>query len=136
MKLVPVAEHPEAAEICYRLMAEAKSHEVISHDAMPTMEEHVEFMEYEAPRRYAGWYLIELAEGPVGWVYATKRDEIGIRLFEKYQGIGIGPAAIDKLRELHPTARFANVNPANQASISMFEALGFRHIQNTYRLDT
>ena len=37
----------------------------------------------------------------------------------------------------HPRKRFlANVNPRNKKSIAMFEAMGFRHLQNTYELNS
>ncbi len=39
----------------------------------------------------------------------------------------------EKLMEAHPRKKYlANINPANERSIHMFEKLGFKHIQNTY----
>ncbi len=43
--------------------------------------------------------------------------------------------AVLELIRLHGPRRYlANINPRNDASIAMFQGLGFTHIQNTYEL--
>ena len=39
-----------------------------------------------------------------------------------------------KLTDAQSGKTFANINPANVASIALFTGLGARHIQNTYEL--
>ncbi|KKN77981.1 hypothetical protein LCGC14_0355460 [marine sediment metagenome] len=129
--------------ITYRLLEERTAEQSISHRTMPTWEEHQAFV---TSWPYAAWYLVEAwvrcipedrmcprTPTIVGAVYLTKADEIGVFIFKAYQGNNYGSRAVLKLMEAHPRDRYlANINPANERSVNMFEGLGFRHIQNTY----
>ena len=119
--------------ILYGLLEERPVSANISHQEMPTWEEHKRFIK---SRPYTAWYLIMDGEEALGSIYLSQQDEIGVFLFKKHQGNGYAKMAIKMLTEEHPRKRYlANINPENKESISMFERLGFIHIQNTYALD-
>lgn len=121
----------------YNLLAEREAHESISHNKMPSWEEHLAFVG-RVP--YKGWYVIvdiDVSHTDVlGSIYITYANEIGIGVFKKHRRAGIATDAIKLIMEAHPEKFFiANINPANDKSIKLFtEKLGFKHIQNTYRL--
>lgn len=144
-RLVKVATVSEAPEILWKLMQEVEPHQAISHAKMPSWEEHVSFVK-RYPFRV--WYLIE-AEGVfVGMISLSRRNEIGIRIFQEHQRKGHGSWAIRELVEkwgcevansgrpsVQRAAFIANINPANAASKALFAALGFHHAQDTFVLD-
>jgi RimJ/RimL family protein N-acetyltransferase len=128
--LVDVYESDAALKVLYRLMQERTPEVNISHRAMPDWDAHCAFV---ASRPYDAWYLIHDDDAPVGGIYLSKMSEIGVFILRAHRGHGYGKRAIELLMQKHPRERFlANINPANTASIGFFQALGFRHIQNTY----
>jgi RimJ/RimL family protein N-acetyltransferase len=130
VNLIPVDERADAPDILYALLQERQPHQNINHKHMPTWDEHVAFVQ---SKPYSAWYLIEHNGAIVGSSCLTAANEIGVFIFSAFQGLSLGPAAIALLMEKHPARRFlAHINPANKSSISVFEKLGFRHIQNTY----
>lgn len=129
-KLVDVYAHPGSLEILYELLKERPAEANISHRALPTFEQHRQFV---TRRPYEGWYLIE-AEAIVGSVYLTKAREVGIFIFQAHQRKGHAEAAISMLREKHPGPLLANVAPGNEKSHAFFLKLGGRVIQHTYEL--
>lgn len=118
----------------YQLLVEREPHESISHNDMPTWKQHEEFLS-RSP--YKGWYLIwKDPLTPVGSVYITFTNEIGVHIAKKYRGQGFGTLGIAKIMEMHKEQFFlANINPANTKSIDLFQKYGFKHIQNTYKLE-
>jgi GNAT superfamily N-acetyltransferase len=102
---------------------------------MPSFDEHLQFV-YGRP--YREWFLIydewgNVEMGPIGAIYLSKQNEIGIFIAKEYQGKGHGKTAICLLMNRHPGERFfANINPHNSRSIDMFESLGFELKQLTY----
>jgi RimJ/RimL family protein N-acetyltransferase len=119
-------------DFLYDQLAERDETVNISHQTMPTFEKHVEFVQ---SRPYRDWWVIEVDGDPVGHIYLSKKSEIGIFLLKTHQGFGLGPAAIAALMKLFPDEPlFANVNPKNARSRAIFESLGFRLIQETYRI--
>ena len=144
-RLVKVSHVATAPDVLYELMLEAEPHQVISHKAMPSWEEHLSFV---SRYPYRAWYLIESEGEFVGHISISRNYEIGIRLFKRCQGKGHGKWAIGEMVRMwgkeaakaerpsvQRAALLANINPANKASIAVFEKLGFKHIQNTYALD-
>lgn len=133
----------EAVDILWALLQEREPHQNISHREMPDYEEHAAFV---ADHPYRAWYLIKNGPVAVGSVYLTRRNEIGIFIFNKYQGQGYGSWALASLirrwqsslkvskASMH-YAFFANIAPDNALSRVFFERAGFRHIQNTYAFD-
>lgn len=146
MKFESVYCNDVAKHVLYELLRERSQeddkHVNISHREMPTWEEHVEFIR-SVP--YPLWYLIYFNDEAIGDISLTGRNEIGIVLFRRYRGNGYGSQAVEKfIREHRPLPAItsvraghflANINPLNSASIRMFERMGFRHVQNTYRLE-
>lgn len=140
-----------ALEFLYDLMKERQDDPYIniSHTTLPPWESHVNFV---CGRPYRTWQLI-VAKQPdfpkdggiwVGYVSATVRNEIGIILRKRWRGRGFGPLAVASfIRQFIPLGSrpserdgtwLANINPANAASIRMFEKLGFKIVQHTYAL--
>lgn len=135
------ADMDNNALVLWELLKHRKPEQSISHKKMPSLREHLDFVE---SRPYKGWFVIlkktdSVSEIPVGAVYLTKNDEIGISVDPDYQRQGIGPRAIKIVMALPwgDKPRFlANINPQNEPSIRMFEKLGFKHIQQTYERGT
>ena len=94
------------------------------------MEEHIQFLQ---SKPYEAWYFI--GEEPLGAIYLTRQNEIGIFIFRKHQGKGYGEKAIKSLIAKHGERRYlANINPNNSKSIKLFDNLGFKLISQTYEL--
>lgn len=115
----------------YQLLAERTPEQSISHRKMPTMTEHVRFVE---SRPYAHWYEIRADGKSVGAIYLSRQGEIGLGIFHQYQRNGFGRAAVLELMQLHPGKFLANVNPANEASRKLWESLGGKLMQVTYEI--
>lgn len=128
MKLIDVYGLPSAPLILWELLRERKPNESISHQKMPTWDEHQTFV---ASKPYPHWYIIMVGE-PVGSVYLTDRNEVGVSIYKAHRGHRYATQAIQQLLDMHPGKALANINPLNLASIALFEKLGFKHIQNTY----
>jgi len=147
MKLIDVymADGPRtsAIDFLYQLMKERPPESNISHQEMPTIEQHVAYVNSKLLRF---WELIEDDEGNwIGYVCATYRNEIGVVLKQDAGGMGYGEQAVrlamEKYRPLPALAGeccgkwLANINPDNNASIYLFEdKLGGKLIQLTYIL--
>lgn len=140
MKLVPVAEHRDAPKLLYRLLEERTPEVNISHKVLPTWLKHLAFIGSDP---YDAWYVIavDYDDVPAGAVYLTHNSEIGIGVLNEFQGRGYGPTAVKQLMACHPrSCFFANINPRNVRSISMFSKLGFKLLreeatQNVYALE-
>lgn len=146
MNLIDVKIRPDAAEILYEIFRERASDVKvnISHDgSLPLYAQHEAFVRNHP---YAAWYLIQepaVSNDIAGSIYLTKPprpsvagNEIGIFIRKRYRGMGIGKKAVAILIAMHGPGRFlANINPANAASIGMFEGMGFQHCQNTYEFN-
>jgi len=130
MKLVDAYTRPIAAVVLYGLLQERTPETSISHRAMPTFEQHEE---YVRARPHPYWYLIEQSGAYVGAIYLSHDDEIGVFVFERCRRHGHARAAIELLIKTHPRTRYlANINPRNEASMRLFGTLGFTHLQNTF----
>jgi RimJ/RimL family protein N-acetyltransferase len=133
IRLIDVyAQQPDnsaAILFLYELLAERDPIANISHRKMPTFEQHREFID-SLP--YRAWYIIFTENTPIGAVYLTYKNEIGVSILKAHQENGYGKMAIELLMKLHPEKKFlANIAPGNARSISMFEGLGFELIQIT-----
>lgn len=133
MRLISVYEISleAAATVLWDLLIERPEVANISHKAMPTWQQHLDFI---ASRPYEGWYLIEVSGcGYVGAIYLTRQDEIGLGILEAYQHQGHGSVAVQQLKTLHPRGRYlAHVAPANLAGQRFWLKQGFKPIQVTY----
>jgi RimJ/RimL family protein N-acetyltransferase len=130
-----IAETRVATKFLYELLKERTITVNISHREMPTVEKHCAFIDSQP---YREWFIIfdergSVEVGPIGSIYLSKQNEIGISIRKDYQGHGCGPLAICTLMKRHPGEQFlANINPHNSRSITMFEGLGFEMLQVTY----
>lgn len=130
MRLVDLYETDDGRELLYQLLKERDDTINISHQKMPTMEEHLRFVE---SRPYQYWYLIIANDLYVGAVYLSKNNEIGVGILKKNHRKGYGKAAVLALMAAHPGRKFlANINPRNLASGFMFRELGFSILQVTF----
>lgn len=133
MRLTSVYGDPDAADLLWLLLAEREPHQNISHRKMPTWPEHVAFIQ---SRPYPHWYLIDVgADMAAGAVYLTDRREVGVGILRRFRGRGLGKAAVSDIVRLHPGPLLANINPQNASSIALFHDLGFKLVQQTYRLE-
>lgn len=133
MSLINIYERPDRYGVLYKLLSERKPEESISHQRMPTFQEHCEFVDSQP---YEGWYFIL---GPnqtiVGSCYLSKQNEVGCFVFHEHRNRNYGTNAVRELRMLHGHRRYvANVSPRNEASLAMFRRLGFKEIQRTFEL--
>ena len=134
MRLVSVYGHPDGAKILYEALKarEGATHINISHNGKtPPWREHLRFFR---SKPYRVWFVIVTDdEQSAGTIYLSKQDEIGVFIFERFRGRGLGSAAVRELMERTPRRRYvANINPKNEESIRFFERMGFKHVQNTY----
>lgn len=139
--LSPIGVRPDDVEFLYALLSERDIMTVgISHRQMPTVEEHREFVDR---RPYKDWQIIlrrELASGKevqtrVGMVYISEAGELGIQILDSEKRHGYGSWAINAMMGRHPNMPqfYANINPRNGASLSMFYNAGFSTLQITLR---
>jgi len=141
MRLVDVHVHAEAERTLYALLQERPRSSWISHQRMPSFEQHCDFVR-SSPFRY--WYLIEEGGEIVGEIQATQNNELGVSVFQSQQRKYIATRAIRLFCETHtplpaiPAVRvaawLAHVAPGAEGSHGLFEALGGRPVQVTYRL--
>jgi RimJ/RimL family protein N-acetyltransferase len=121
-------------ETLYRQLKERPAEANISHKGMPTWREHLQFVD---SKPYASWYLLYADKELVGQIYVTRQNEIGIFIEKGHRSNGYGRAAIEKMIEAHKGHKpfLANVAPGNYASQRLFESMGFKLVQHTYRLE-
>lgn len=112
----------------YKLLGERKYYQNISHKEMPSYKDHVKFVK---SKPYKEWYLIkdyiinkdETID--IGAIYLSKQNEIGLFIFEEFQGKGYGTKALNELIKLYPITLHANIAPNNYKSIAFFKKHGF-----------
>ena len=97
----------------------------ISHKVMPTYEEHCKFNE---TLPYKEDYVIYLDKEPIGRIYITKLDEIGIYFLPKYDGEMYKAVLKDFMSKI----KFINVSPKNKELINILKQFNFNLIQYTY----
>lgn len=149
LRFVDIRYHDEGEAIAWRLLEERPLEANISHGQMPSRAEHADFV---ALHPYRQWLVIEtdvILEPkshrlPVGTIYATHRNEIGIAILREYRRQGWAKRAIEHLIEFLPPMPAspgvrnpwwtANVAPSNQASLGLFRSLGGSIIAVTYQL--
>jgi RimJ/RimL family protein N-acetyltransferase len=132
IELWPVnVANPFHLQFLYDLLAERTPEQSISHKTMPTWDEHVRFV---GSRPYLGWHLIAESGYLRGAIYLTKQREIGVGILRSQQRKGYARAAVLELMDRYTGPFLANVNPKNEASIKLWESLGFNLLQVTYQL--
>lgn len=107
----------------YKLLSERKEYQSISHRTMPTMNNHIKFVDL---RPYREWYIINDGMSLIGSVYITEKSEIGLSILEEHQEKGYGTLTLTTIFNKHPKEIFyANINPRNHKSINLFKKMGF-----------
>jgi hypothetical protein len=150
MKLVSVYNVKESASVLYELLHERRPETFVSHETMPTREEHEEFVA-SIPFRY--WYLIRILTvndetmsvrgyAYIGAIEVTELNEIGISILKRFQSYGHGRKALELFMSTHRplpaikakrNARWlANVATENHGSKLFFRRMNFRPIQETW----
>lgn len=120
----------DTIQLLYLLLSERSPAESISHKSMPSMPEHTKFVNSYP---YKEWWLICIGPDPIGAIYLSKQNEIGIGVLRRFRRQGHGQAAIREMIERHASERLlANISPENHRSIAIFKKLGFKHIQATF----
>lgn len=132
-RFVSVRQVHDAPTVLWNLLEERDPAANISHKAMPTGEEHLDFVTHHP---YKAWFLIKLKGEWVGAAYVTRPSilspqAVGLAIFKEYQRKGLGRWAVGEMRRRFPGPMLANIAPTNPASQAFFESLGFVHIQNT-----
>lgn len=114
----------------------------ISHIEMPTWEEHLAFIKAHV---YRAWYVVTTVDGEmIGAASITPHNELGIVIRKQFRGAGYAREAVLALIARHeplpgmPSQRsphyLANIRVGNNASIALFESIGFKPLQLTYAL--
>lgn len=113
-------------DILHMLLRQRKPWQNISHKELPSCEEHSNFVDSEP---YKHWYIIKGNNKPIGAIYLTNSNEIGLFIFETWQGNGYGKAALNELFRLHIKMKEfkANISPNNSRSIAFFANQGFKY---------
>jgi RimJ/RimL family protein N-acetyltransferase len=138
--LISVYDDARAESVLYTLLAERPRENWVSHERMPTPEEHHAFF-ISRPFRY--WLLILDAGEPVGAIEALETNELGIAILREHQHKGYAREALQHFLDTWaplpaiPAKRaghwLANIAIGNQASKRFFRQMGFQPIQETWR---
>lgn len=143
LKLVLITDLPnrEVMDLMWQLLVERPPEACVSHQKMPTREEHEAFVRNHP---YRAWMVILENDKPVGSIIATEGNEIGIAVLRAHQNRRIATRAITllinsmsplpALKSRRPAGWVANVSPLNSASHALFLGLGAEVIQVTYAL--
>lgn len=133
-------EYKDSAFLYYLLELRLAEKDInISHEEMPTREAHDNFVKLYKMNlgEYIGWYIIMDEGHKVGVTYLSNRNEIGIYLIKECREKGLGRVAVRELMELFPEVDFylANISPKNGGSMRFFDRLGFKKVQETFKLE-
>lgn len=125
----------------YALLEERAPEAFVSHERMPTRDEHHEFV---ASKPFLWWYLaydLEIDEY-VGAIEATDRNELGVSILARYQRQGYGTRVLQRFMDAHkplpaiPAIRnghwLANIAVGNRDSKRFFMTVGFQPLQETW----
>lgn len=134
-------------EFLYNLLKERDDTINISHTKMPSYEEHVRFWESSPYKickvmslfRYYTENTLNCEIIPFGYIYLSKKDEIGIFITKAYQNKGFGTKILRRFIHNYVPDEvktvYANINPKNYRSAKLFKSIGFKHIQNTFSME-
>ena len=111
----------------------------ISHQKLPSFEEHEEFVKNHPYRR---WWLVLENSKLIGSVYLTDDNAIGINLIEEDQRIYFGilekiiheNKPLPPIPSVRPKFFYVNVAPENLILKETLAKLGAKHTQCSYRI--
>ncbi len=117
-------------QFLYDLLKERPKNACISHKKMPTMKEHIKFVD-SFP--YKEWYVIREGGDMVGSVYLSNQNEFGMFIKKGFSGRGIARKTFDWMERRHRGERLlSNVNPKNRRIKRLLESIGCVKVQETY----
>ena len=127
-------------DFLYELLKERDASITITQKKLPSLKEHRTFVEnqlmsingdrenIEKARLdpYDGWYIITSDAIELGSVWIEKDGNIGLQIQKKFQKIGIGVIAYEKIQKIHKKENYkTTINPNNNEAIKLTEKLGF-----------
>jgi len=132
VRLVPIDQDWEIAlSLGYQLMQERESEINISHKEVPEWDDHCEYMKNHP---YKDWFILFVGGDPVGTLYVTQKNEVGIFILKEFKSKGYGTEALKILKWGKDTKFYANINPDNFGSKMFFtEKMGAKLVQLTYK---
>ena len=117
----------------YSLLRDRDPKENISHQKMPTFNEHVKFV---LSKPYFKWYVIKYGSKKIGSCYITTLNEIGINITNKMKKKSFENQILQLIMKKHPNFRYlVNISPQNKKTIQFFKDHGFNLIQYTYEFN-
>lgn len=125
MKLTTKQVTENDYKFLYFLLKQRDKYENVSHKKLPSYEKHCEFLN-KLP--YKEHHIIYCGLTPIGSIYLTYLDEVGIHFIKKYRKEGTEII----LEEFLPKIRFANISSENKELREILEKKGFKLIQYTY----
>lgn len=127
---IPIQLFPDAKGYLWDLLLERKPHQNISHSEMPSWVDHCKFVDSEP---YDGWWLIDDGGIIRGSVYFTEQREVGINIFEKYEGMGYREDALKFIEDHYGLPIHANISVRNAQLMAFFVERGYEFLQVTFR---
>ena len=125
-------------DFLYDILLEREPYMNISHKNVPSFETHVKFWE-SSPYEYSAIIvhkdIKKEAKENVGYIYLTKRSEIGIFVRNVFRKRGYGREALKLLLNKFSSRNrkfLANIAPKNFVSKNFFKSAGFSELQDTY----
>ena len=111
----------------------------ISHTNLQELNEHKEFV---INNPYRVWMLIYQRQMPIGTIYISNDNSIGISLktYSEMLIKSLIKKVVKNYKPLPPIKSIRgknfhiNINPANKKLISILEKIGLEHIQSTYSI--
>ena len=139
LKFDSVRPDDNQIRVLYNLLETRKYN--ISHREIPSYDEHTLFVKAEP---YRAWYIILYREKPIGSVYLTEDNSVGLNI-EEEQIEQVLSGVMNFIRERHKPNpglkslrcdRFSvNVSPSNKTLISAMEKSGAEVIQICFALE-
>ncbi len=120
----------------------SKRNHSISHQNMPSFEQHKGFVQSHP---YRAWYLITSSTQPIGSVYVSNENSIGINLLDSSQTdvvkatlafVTNNISPLPAIASVRPRHFVINVAPTNNALKQTLDSLNAPLIQLTYALNT
>jgi RimJ/RimL family protein N-acetyltransferase len=111
------------AEFLYDMLKERDTTINVTHERLPTFNEHKNFLNSQP---YDAWYIIELESKMVGNIWIDNQNRIGFFVKNQYKGFGLIVPAFHELKRIHRRSNyFGKVNPKNFESQKLLKHLNF-----------
>ena len=110
----------------------------ISHTTTPSFKEHQSFVE---DHPYRAWYILTKKDSPIGSVYLTNENSIGINIKDTYdvhevkmifEFIQRNYSPLPQIKSIRRKDFHVNVSPDNHNLLDCLQKLDMKKIQSTY----